>query len=192
MTSCLRGETSGFLQWTLLISNFLKESTLLAFPITLTGWKARPAVCRLPSAVYLPSTIHRAVALRHPHSFIRSPIFVDGHPHRLPSNRRPPSNSAVCRLRSAVQSRSAVCRPRSTYRPPSSKKNTPAPIARECQVSKISDRIRRTLSQWVSLSPLHCYKALPVARRPSSAFQHPSALLSSVVRRVPRSFAATC
>jgi hypothetical protein len=46
----------------------------LAFPITLTGWKARPAVCRLPFAVYLPFIVHRAVAVRHPHSFIRSPI----------------------------------------------------------------------------------------------------------------------
>jgi hypothetical protein len=46
----------------------------LAFPITLTGWKARPAVCRLPFAVYLPSTVHRAVAVHRPHSLIRSPI----------------------------------------------------------------------------------------------------------------------
>jgi hypothetical protein len=59
--------------------------------------QSRSAVCR-PQSIYRPLSIaplSSAVPIR-----LFVPLFVDGHPHRLPSNCRLPSNSAVCRLRS--------------------------------------------------------------------------------------------
>gem|GEM_PF-3525941 len=98
----------------------------------LTGWKARPAavcrpiaVCRLPSAVYLSSIVHRAVTVRRPHSFIRSPVFVDGHLHR-PLSIAPLPSAIPIRLfvplysltvTPTVHRPAAVCRLRSIDRP---------------------------------------------------------------------------
>jgi hypothetical protein len=94
----------------------------LAFPITLTGWKARPAVCRLPSAVYLPSTViaplPSAIPIR-----LFVPLYsltVTPTVYRPTAVRRPSSNSAVCRL--------TGWKARPT-RPPPSKKNPRAHCA---------------------------------------------------------------
>jgi hypothetical protein len=128
-----------------------------------------PRPLPVPSAVHRPSTVHRhrprssppsAVrsAVRHPHSFIRSP-FVDGLPspqqprkpilrHRLSAVHRRPSSTlcpAVRGLRSAIHIRLFVPHSLTVCPPPASKAHPPPPAVRRLR-SAVYLAVRRLLS----------------------------------------------